>query len=84
MKAQMAIRAAPPMPAPMPTCVVCGSEFHFWLKVCVAEGSLLPSRVRGWVLLLMRKRVVSLMMIVEILGVCPDGDMAVSKRGMLT
>jgi hypothetical protein len=46
---------APAMPAAMPTCVVCESEFHFWLKVCEVEGSLLPSRVRGLVLLLVRK-----------------------------
>jgi hypothetical protein len=55
MKAQRAIRTAAPMPAAIATCVVCGSEFHFWLKVCEAEGSLLPSRVRGLVLLLVRK-----------------------------
>ena len=55
MKAQRAIRMPPPMAAAMPTCVVCGSEFHFWLKVCVVEGLLLPSRVRGLVVLLVRK-----------------------------
>lgn len=55
MKAQRAIRATPPMLATMATRVVCESEFHFWLKVCVAEGLLLPSRVRGLVVLLVRK-----------------------------
>jgi hypothetical protein len=63
MKAQRAMRRTPPMAAAMPTCVVCESEFHFWLKVCEVEGLLLPSRVRGLVVLLVRKSVVSLKMV---------------------
>jgi hypothetical protein len=55
MKAQRARRMATPMAAAMPTCVVCESDFHFWLRVCAVEGLLLPSRVRGLVLLLARK-----------------------------
>jgi hypothetical protein len=54
------MRRTPPMVAAMATCVVCESEFHFWLKLCETEGLLLPSRVRGLVVLLVRKSVVSL------------------------